>query len=131
MYKTIEPVAGTYAICQFDGNDTLPDEPADAVFWSVTRAPQEVSLVCEERFAPTNAIRVDVGWRVFRIAATMDLGAVGVLAALLSPLRDAQISSLTISTFHTDYVLVRAEKLPAAFRCLAAAGYQVADSVVD
>jgi hypothetical protein len=80
---------------------------------SVTRTARELSIVCPSATVPPT-IACEGGWRAFRVEAKLEFSAVGVLSAILNPLADAGISILSLSTFDTDYVLVRVAMLEAA-----------------
>jgi len=85
---------------------------------SVTRTPYELSIVCPSAGVP-QGVKCEAGWRAFTVEGKLEFSAIGVLAAILNPLAEAGISILSISTFDTDYVLVRSgvlEKATAALR---------------
>ncbi len=85
---------------------------------SVTRTPNELSIVCPSVDVP-HGVPCEAGWRAFTVEGKLEFSAVGVLAAILNPLAEAGISILSISTFDTDYVLVRTvvlEEAKAALR---------------
>jgi hypothetical protein len=75
---------------------------------SVTHTADELSVVCPSSEVPAG-ITCAPGWRAFRVEGKQDFSAVGILSSILSPLADAGISIFSISTFDTDYILVRAE----------------------
>jgi hypothetical protein len=97
---------------------------APGTLWSLTRTDDEVSIVRAADAVPSDA-RAERGWRALRIAGTIDFGLTGVLAAVLAPLADAGISIFAVSTYDTDYVLVRAGALDAAVEALRRAGHDV------
>jgi hypothetical protein len=80
---------------------------------SVTRTAHELSIVCPAGAVPA-AISCEAGFRAFTVEGKLEFSAVGVLSALLNPLAEAGISILALSTFDTDYVLVRVAMLDAA-----------------
>src|SRR5450631_445745 len=85
---------------------------------SVTRTPDELSIVCPSAGVP-HGVKCEDGWRAFTVEGKLEFSAIGVLAAILNPLAEAGISIFSISTFDTDYVLVRSgvlEKAKAALR---------------
>jgi hypothetical protein len=104
----LEVLPGTYAVCRLD-----PGAPAPERFFSLTRTSEELSLVCEERDVPAGA-RTETGFRAFRVAGTLDFALTGVLASLTAPLAAAQVSVFALSTFDTDYLLVRAKQWSSA-----------------
>jgi hypothetical protein len=95
-------------------------------FYSVTRTPSEVSVVCDEDAAPAgDHVRIETDWRALEVAGPLDFGMVGVMASLTAPLADVDVSVFVISTYDTDYVLVHAAALERAIEALRAAGHAV------
>lgn len=116
---------GTFAICRLDPGGRIPSWVLAAEgFVSIARTPEEISVVCEERHVPEE-VRAERGWRVFKVAGPLDFALVGVVGALAQPLAKARISVLVVSTFDTDYLLVRAWKLEKAVAALAGFGHRV------
>jgi hypothetical protein len=84
---------------------------------SVTRTPYELSILCPSVDVP-HGVTCEAGWRAFTVEGKLEFSAIGVLAAILNPLAEAGISILSISTFDTDYVLVRTGVLEEATAAL-------------
>jgi hypothetical protein len=118
---TLEPVAGRFAACRLDPDAPIP-KWAKGPLISITRTPDELSVVCREEFVP-DAIRCERGWRCLRVAGTMDFSLVGVLASLLKPLAEAGIAVVVVSTFDTDYLLVKDADFDRAVAALTQAGH--------
>lgn len=97
---------------------------APGALWSMTRSDDELSLVRDAESVPSDA-RAERGWRALRIAGTIDFALTGVLASVLTPLGEAGISIFAVSTYDTDYILVRAHALADAIDALRAAGHDV------
>jgi len=95
-------------------------------FSSITRTPQELSLVCDEKRVP-EGVKLEAGWRVFRVDGPLDFALTGILASIAAPLAQAGVSIFAISTFDTDYVLVKHEKVQQAAAALRAAGHAVSE----
>ncbi len=89
---------------------------------SITRTPGELSIVCEERHVPGEA-QAERGWRCLGVAQTLDFGMVGVLSRLTTALAEAGISLFALSTFDTDYLLVRQDDVQPALAALDRAGF--------
>lgn len=115
-------VPGVFAVCRLDPAADLPREIARAPFASITRTPEELSIVCEERLAPAGARR-EGGWRCLAVRGPIPFTATGVLASLATPLAEARVGIFAISTFDTDYVLVKEAQLARAVAALRAAGH--------
>ncbi len=111
------PLEERYVICRLSGQAWSPSVPARASLYSVTRTPDEVSIVCSENEIPDEA-RVDGYWRVFKIDGPISFSMVGVLNSVLKPLAEAHVSIFAISTFDTDYVLVKEEQWLIALQVL-------------
>lgn len=79
-----------------------------AEFWSLTRTPDELSLVCaEDDLPPSVDGPIERGWRAFALVGPVPFGTTGVIRALTAPLADAEVPVFVLSTFDTDYLLVR------------------------
>jgi hypothetical protein len=119
---------GDFAVCRLAPDVELPPIPCDT-FFSVTRTPDETSLVCGADQIP-EGIECEPDWRILKVDGPLDFDLVGILAALTSPLATADISVFAISTFETDYLLVRSRDLERSIETLTDAGHTViADSV--
>jgi hypothetical protein len=88
---------------------------------------EENSLVCLTQAVPRNVTDRDDGWRAMRIQGVLDFSLVGILSGISSVLAARGIGIFAISTFNTDYVLVREADYETALAALAASGYQVVD----
>lgn len=97
------------------------DRDGEYVFTARTR--DERSLVCPTRRVPGNAERREDGWRMFRVRGALDFSLVGILAGISGALAQARIPLFVLSTYDTDYVLVREEDCEQAEKALAEAGY--------
>ena len=86
---------------------------------------EENSLVCPTDHTPANTIKRDDGWRAFRIQGPLDFALIGILAKIAGLLAEKKISIFAVSTYNTDYVLVRQEKFDQALDVLRAHGYEV------
>ena len=86
---------------------------------------QEKSLVCPTGVVPADVTDRDDGWRAFRICGELDFSLIGILAGITRVLADARIGVFAISTFNTDYVLVKGDNLENAAAALRGAGYVV------
>jgi hypothetical protein len=95
-----------FAICKLAPTESIPAWAASGSLFSITRTADELSIVCQERHVPAGT-KCDKGWRCVRVAGAMPFSLVGVLASLVTPLAEAGISVFAVSTFDTDYVLVK------------------------
>lgn len=89
---------------------------------------EECSLVCPTDAVPANATEREDGWRAFRIQGVLDFSLVGILARVSGVLADANVGLFAVSTFNTDYILVKGENLARALAALGNAGFEIAGS---
>lgn len=101
----------------------MPEHLPLASLLSVTRTPRELSIVCRESRGLPGL--VETGWRCLMVSEDLTFDQVGILASLAQPLADAQVSLFAISTYDTDYLLVKEEKLETATAALEAAGHHI------
>ena len=110
------------AICRFAPDDPLPAWVLHegTTFWSITRTPSELSVVCpEDDLPPSVTEQVERGWRAFEVVGPLPFGLTGVVSGLTSPLAAAGIPVFVLSTYDTDLVLVKAPDLDRARAVLA------------
>ena len=96
-----------------------------ADFYFIGKTDEEVSLVCRTEDTPSVTIERDDGWRGFRIQGILDFSLVGILSKLSGILAENNIGIFAVSTFNTDYILVKAENFEKALSVLSAAGYNI------
>lgn len=112
------------AVCRLPAGAEAPAWLDGEAFASVTRTPEETSVVCRAEVVPLD-VRVEAGWRALRVAGPLDFALTGVLLSLLEPLAAAGVSVFALSTFDTDVVLVRDAALDDALAALDDAGHRV------
>jgi hypothetical protein len=118
---------GTYAVCRLPASDRVPSWALELHegLVSITRTPDELSIVCPEEAVPPDT-RVEDGFRALQVPGPIPFAQTGVLASIAAPLAAAGISIFAVSTFDTDYVLVRAADLERALASLGADRRRVA-----
>ncbi len=111
------------AICRLAADAPLPIWAAGGPLVSITRTADELSIVCLEEQAPDD-VTVERGWRCLKVEGPLDFALTGILADLAGVLASAGISIFAISTFDTDYLLVKEETLDGAVEALTVAGHR-------
>ena len=91
----------------------------------IAKTDEEISLVCETRYAPSNATHREDGWKGFRIQGTLDFSLIGILSKITTTLAKNQIGIFAVSTYNTDYILVKEECFEKAMDVLGKAGYSI------
>ena len=119
---TLSVLPDTLAVCRLDASAPIPGWASS--FFSITRTRDELSIVCPQRNVPAE-IQCERDWRGLCVAGPLDFALTGILAALAAPLADAGISIFAISTFDTDYMLVKEANLERAVTSLSQAGHEV------
>jgi hypothetical protein len=96
-----------------------------AGFYFVSKTPDEISLVCFTEDVPGNAVKAEHGWKAFRVEGPLDFALVGILARISAILTTAGISLFAVSTYDTDYIMVKADKIDEAREEMLNAGYEI------
>ncbi len=112
----------SYAVVRLHPGAELPAWVDKGPFRSVTRTEHEVSVVCRDHDVPDGE-SVDRGWTVLEVAGPLDFSLSGVVASLVVPLAEENVPIFVISTFESDYVLVRSTDLGRVADALESAGH--------
>jgi hypothetical protein len=113
-----------FAICRLAADAELPEWLGGSLV-SITRTSDELSLVCAEGSVPAS-VEAERGWRCLKVEGPLDFELTGILAGLSGALAEAEIPVFAVSTYETDYLLVKADRLDAAAAALRGAGHAVA-----
>jgi uncharacterized protein len=114
----------TLAICRLEKDGEIPGWALGGSFVSITRTSEELSIVCTQTQVP-EGVRWDGGWRCLKVEGPLDLSTTGVLASFVTPLAREGISVFAVSTYDTDYLLVKEENLEKTVKVLSQKGHQV------
>ena len=101
---------------------SLPEAVNECDFYSLSKTTDELSLVCPEHLAVKSEKR-NPDWKCFRVAGPLDFKLTGILAGITDVLAEEKISVFAISTFDTDYILIKKQNLKTALSVLERAGY--------
>lgn len=114
----------SYSILRYPPDHSIPSWVLKSQFYSATKTAEELSIVCSTPSGENiDGAKAEHGWRCFKVAGTLDFALTGILASIASPLADAKISIFAISTFDTDYILVKEESFLRARELLAKSGF--------
>ena len=94
-------------------------------FFFIGKTDEEISLVCRTEDTPENTVKRDDGWKGFRIEGMLDFSLIGILSGISAVLAENKIGIFAVSTYNTDYILVKAENFDRAMKVLSDAGYTV------
>jgi len=121
---SLDVLPDVLAICRVPADTPLAEVPTGGRFWSATRTQDELSLIIQDDQVPKDW-QAERGWRCLQVRGKLDFEATGVLSALAAPLAFAGISIFVVSTFDTDYILVREQDLDGACEVLSEHGNTV------
>jgi len=118
----LELLPGRLAVAQLSAAAEFPVhwDQGSAIF-ALLRTGEELTVVCAEASVPIG-VRQEPGWRAFKVSGLLDFTLVGILAQIASPLAQAGISIFALSTYNTDYILVKEAFLTQAAQALRQAG---------
>ena len=121
---TLSLLPENYSICRLGPAVDIPPWALAGNFFSITRTEEELSLVCSQEVVP-DGVQCEKGWRCVMVVGPLDFSLTGILASLTASLAEAGITVFAISTFNTDYLLVKADNLKRAVLKLKEAGHDV------
>ena len=114
----------TLTVCKLE---TVEQIDLNAGFYFIGRTDEEISLVCRMECTPARTLEREDGWRGFRIEGTLDFSLIGILFPIAAILAENKIGIFAVSTYNTDYVLVKEENFDKAMTALGAAGYEITE----
>lgn len=114
-----------YSICRLDHNAALPHWLAREEFFSVTRTNEELSIVSEQHNNMNEDTICSRNWKILKIEGPLDLSLIGLIAEVSGIFKDAGIPIFTLSTYDTDYILVKQEDLKTGIRALESNGHEI------
>jgi hypothetical protein len=116
---------GSYAVCRLEAGSSVPAWAwGPGKFVSVSRTSEELSVVCASSLVP-DSVRAEREWSCLKLEGPFEFTLTGILNSVLEPLRNAGIGIFAVSTFDTDYVLLKTNQLEAGIAALEAKGHRV------
>lgn len=113
-----------YVVCRLNCNEKIPTWINTENFYSITKTEDELSIVCLEENISEN-IKCEKDWRVFKILGPLDFSLVGILSKISTLLAENDISIFAISTYDTDYILVKGKDVEKTVKILTDNGHNV------
>lgn len=118
----IKRIEGDFTVCKVPD---FSEVDIEAEFCFIGKTDEEKSIVCRAENVPKNSSEREDGWRAFRIEGILDFSMVGILAEIYSLLAEEKIAIFAVSTFNTDYILVKSENEVKALSKLSRKGYKI------
>lgn len=113
-----------FSVCQVEDYSLVNME---SQYCFIGKTDEEKSLVCATSEVPSNVIKKDDGWKAFYIEGVLDFSLIGILSKIASILADNAISIFAVSTYNTDYVLIKSENYQRGLEILESEGYEISD----
>lgn len=113
-----------FAVCRLGKNDAIPQWSKNDIFYSVTKTMDELSIVCLENDVPHN-VKHENNWRILKIQGPLDFSLIGIIAKISSILAEEKISIFALSTFDTDYILLKDNNVKNAVNILNKNNYKI------
>ena len=120
----IKKIDHNFSVCQVEDYSLVN---LNSEYRFIGKTDEEKSLVCITDEVPANVIQQDDGWKAFRIQGVLNFSLIGILAKIAAALADNGISIFAVSTYNTDYVLMKRENYQKALDVLKALGYMIID----
>jgi uncharacterized protein len=121
---TLKLVNNLFGVCRLEYNAEIPEWTHRGEFISITRTRDELSIVCLQKSIP-EGIKFESDWRILKIEGPLDFSLIGILASISTILAEKEISIFAISTYDTDYILIKEDKINIAINALIDAGYYI------
>lgn len=125
----LQVLSNTFAVLKQAPGKNLPATlQYENSFLSITHTEEEISIVCQERFIPADFQgETEKGWRVIKVKGILDFTMIGILTALTIPLTEGNISVFVVSTFNTDYLLIKQDSLNDAIEIWKSQGHEISE----
>ena len=117
-----------FSIYRFSPTTEVPPRIFNEPYFWIGKTDEELSIVCDAKLRLRGG-QCNPGWTCFKILGPLDLSEIGILSELSTILASSKISIFALSTFDTDYILVKTENLAKATRTLMDNGYQVLERI--
>lgn len=111
-------------VCKLDSDLSIPAWAYQGEFFSITKTAEELSIVCDEANIPGNLV-CERGWKVLKVEGVLDFSLVGIIASITTVLAKEDLGIFAISTYNTDYILVKNKDLNCAVTALRNEGHVI------
>jgi len=125
MIHNLKVLQKKHSILKFQADSVIPEWIYLSDFYSITKTQEELSVVTEQPDSLEENITGSKDWRVFKIIGPLDFSMIGVIADISNILKDARVPIFTISTYNTDYILVKQKDLDSTIKSLRDKNYNI------
>jgi uncharacterized protein len=121
---TMKLLSEKYGVCRLDKEEAIPSWAYKGEFFSITKTADELSILCLEENIPAD-IRCEGDWRILKVEGPLDFSLIGILSKISGVLAHQDISIFAVSTYDTDYILVKESNVESAVEALNKDGYEI------
>ncbi len=121
---TIKLLKEKFGVCRLNAEESIPEWGKKSSFYSITKTVDELSIVCSEDCVPMD-IKCEKDWRVLKVQGTLDFSLIGIISSISTILAQEKISIFAISTYDTDYILVKNNDIDKAINALSNEKYEI------
>jgi hypothetical protein len=113
-----------FGVCRLEKEALIPEWAQNSQFYSITKTAEELSLVCNQDNIPRD-VKCEKEWRILKIEGILDFSLIGILSSISGILAFNNISIFAISTYDTDYILVKEKDIDNAIKALSSEKYEI------
>lgn len=124
MSLTMKLLENKYGVCRLDASESVPKWAIGGDFYSITKTSDELSIVCCEDNIP-NGIKYERDWRILKVEGPLDFSLIGILSSISGLLAKQKISVFVVSTYDTDYILIKGKDMEKSIDVLSVEGYNI------
>jgi hypothetical protein len=121
---TMKLLEERFGVCRLNVDELIPEWAKNNDFYSITKTADELSIVCSQINIPSD-LKCETDWRILKVVGPLDFSLIGILSSISTILAHNKISIFAISTFDTDYILVKDKDIENAINALLNANYEV------
>lgn len=119
-------IQGSFSILRYPPEQRIPEwAHSSNTLLSITYTKEELSIVCPSEIIEAGYTKIEEGWACFKVDGPLDFSLTGVISAIASPLSIQEVSIFSLSTYDTDYILVKQENLQKAIKALQSNGFEI------
>ncbi|MBU3098933.1 MULTISPECIES: ACT domain-containing protein [Clostridium] len=115
-----------FAVCRLNKNEQIPEWVKNSSFYSITKTSDELSIVCSQDSIPSN-IKCEKDWRILKVEGPLDFSLIGIISSISTILALKRISIFAVSTYDTDYILVKNKDIDNTILALSNERYEIID----
>lgn len=114
---TMKLLKNRFGVCRLNNDELIPEWFQNSNFFSITKTSDELSIVCSEDSIP-KGVKCEKDWRILKVEGPLDFSLIGILSSISTILAKQEISIFAISTYDTDYILVKYKDIDNAIEAL-------------